>query len=63
MIDRRSDVATTFTREQVESLPLLNRNFTTLELLTPGRCHHWAGPAVSAAAQLQRPGSEAVPEW
>ena len=32
----RSDVATTFTREQVESLPLLNRNFTTLELLTPG---------------------------
>jgi len=32
----RSDVATTFIREQVESLPLLNRNFTSLELLTPG---------------------------
>ena len=32
----RSDVATTFTRDQVESLPLLNRNFTSLELLTPG---------------------------
>jgi outer membrane receptor protein involved in Fe transport len=32
----RSDVATTFTREQVENLPLFSRNFTSLELLTPG---------------------------
>jgi len=32
----RSDVATTFTKEQVESLPLFNRNFTSLELLTAG---------------------------
>jgi len=32
----RSDVATMFTREQVENLPLFSRNFTSLELLTPG---------------------------
>jgi outer membrane receptor protein involved in Fe transport len=32
----RSDVATTFDEREVESLPLLNRNFTSLELLTPG---------------------------
>jgi len=31
----RSDVATMFTREQVENLPLFSRNFTSLELLTP----------------------------
>jgi hypothetical protein len=32
----RSDVANTFDEREVESLPLLNRNFTSLELLTPG---------------------------
>src|SRR6266851_3168517 len=32
----RSDVATTFDEQEVESLPLFNRNFTSLELLTPG---------------------------
>jgi len=32
----RSDVATTFSEKEIESLPLLNRNFTSLELLTPG---------------------------
>jgi len=32
----RSDVATAFTGEQVENLPLFSRNFTSLELLTPG---------------------------
>lgn len=32
----RSDVATTFSQKEVESLPLFNRNFTSLELLTPG---------------------------
>jgi len=32
----RSDVAYTFDERTVESLPLLNRNFTSLELLTPG---------------------------
>jgi len=32
----RADVATTFSGKEVESLPLFNRNFTSLELLTPG---------------------------
>lgn len=32
----RSDVATTFDERAAESLPLFNRNFTSLELLTPG---------------------------
>jgi len=32
----RSDVATEFNQKYVEDLPLLNRNFTSLELLTPG---------------------------
>jgi hypothetical protein len=32
----RADVATTFSEKEVESLPLFNRNFTSLELLTPG---------------------------
>ena len=32
----RSDVATTFGEEEVKSLPLFNRNFTSLELLIPG---------------------------
>src|SRR2546426_4828315 len=32
----RADVATEFNERAVENLPLLNRNFTSLELLTPG---------------------------
>jgi outer membrane receptor protein involved in Fe transport len=32
----RSDVATTFGEKEVKTLPLFNRNFTSLELLTPG---------------------------
>ncbi|HVO62935.1 MAG TPA: TonB-dependent receptor [Terriglobales bacterium] len=32
----RADVATTFNDRYVEELPLLNRNFTSLELLSPG---------------------------
>src|SRR6202040_2359182 len=32
----RSDVATPFGEEEVKSLPLFNRNFTSLELLIPG---------------------------
>lgn len=32
----RADVATTFDTKMVESLPLLNRNFTSLELAAPG---------------------------
>jgi len=32
----RSDVATTFNEKYVEDIPILNRNFTTLQLLAPG---------------------------
>ena len=32
----RADVATTFNETYVEDLPILNRNFTTLQLLAPG---------------------------
>ena len=32
----RADVTTTFSEKEVRSLPLFNRNFTSLELLTPG---------------------------
>jgi hypothetical protein len=32
----RADVATNFNEQQVKSLPLFNRNFSALELLTPG---------------------------
>ena len=36
LITDRSDVATEFNERYVEDLPLLNRNFTNLELLSPG---------------------------
>jgi len=32
----RADVASAFSEKEIESLPLFNRNFTSLELLTPG---------------------------
>ncbi len=32
----RADVSTTFNERYVEDLPILNRNFTTLQLLSPG---------------------------
>src|SRR5260370_14883924 len=32
----RADVATTFNEKYVEDLPILNRNFTSLQLLPPG---------------------------
>src|SRR3954468_6348527 len=32
----RSDVATTYSQKQVGELPVLNRRFTTLQLMTPG---------------------------
>lgn len=39
----RADVSTTFTERQVEDLPIYNRNFTTLQLLSPGnqRMNGW----------------------
>src|SRR5215510_6625499 len=32
----RADVATSFNQQQLQDLPIFNRNFTTFELLTPG---------------------------
>ncbi|HWP44165.1 MAG TPA: carboxypeptidase-like regulatory domain-containing protein, partial [Blastocatellia bacterium] len=32
----RADVATSFSQEQIQELPIFDRNFTTFELLTPG---------------------------
>src|SRR5260221_2438637 len=32
----RADVATTFNTRQVQDMPILNRNFTTLQLMAPG---------------------------
>jgi len=39
----KSDVSTTFQAETIENLPIYNRNFTTLQLLTPGnqRMNGW----------------------
>jgi outer membrane receptor protein involved in Fe transport len=39
----KSDVNTTFTAQTVESIPIYNRNFTTLQLLSPGnqRMNGW----------------------
>jgi len=39
----KSDVSTTFTSQTVENIPIYNRNFTTLQLLTPGnqRMNGW----------------------
>ncbi len=39
----RADVATEFSEQQVEDLPIYNRNFTTLQLLSPGnqRMNGW----------------------
>ena len=32
----RADIATTFNEKYVEDVPILNRNFTTLQLMAPG---------------------------
>jgi hypothetical protein len=39
----RADVATTFNEKYVEEIPILNRNFTTLQLMAPGSQRLWAG--------------------
>jgi hypothetical protein len=45
----RADVATTFNEKYVEEIPILNRNFTTLQLMAPVRKRLWAG-----ATRLQK---------
>ena len=48
----RSDVATTYSQKQVAELPVLNRRFTTLQLMTPG-VSLW--PVSLTAAQPENP--------
>src|SRR3954454_1403976 len=48
----RSDVATTYSQKQVAELPVLNRRFTTLQLMTPG-VSLW--PVSMTAAQPENP--------
>ena len=39
----RADVAISFNERYVEDLPILNRNFTNFQLLSPGARSSWAG--------------------
>jgi hypothetical protein len=48
----RSDVATTYSQKQVAEIPVLNRRFTTLQLMTPG-VSLW--PVSMTAAQPENP--------
>jgi hypothetical protein len=48
----RADVATTFSNREVESLPLFNRNFTSLELLTAGTSQLFPWQHASFACHL-----------
>src|SRR5258708_6409557 len=50
----RSDVATIFSAQQVESIPIFNRNFTTLQLLAPGAQLQGWGHAASENPQASR---------
>jgi len=50
----RADVATIFTDQQVESIPIFNRNFTTLQLLAPGAQLQAWGHAASENPQASR---------
>jgi outer membrane receptor protein involved in Fe transport len=47
----RSDVSTTFSAQTVESIPIYNRNFTTLQLLSPGNAQLGWGHAASENPQ------------
>src|SRR5216683_2226144 len=50
----RSDVATIFSAQQVESIPIFNRNFTTLQLFAPGAQLQAWGHAASENPQASR---------
>ena len=50
----RSDVATIFSAQQVESIPIFNRNFTTLQLFAPGAQLQGWGHAASENPQASR---------
>jgi len=50
----RSDVATVFSEQQIESIPIFNRNFTTFQLLAPGAQLQGWGHAASENPQASR---------
>src|ERR1700674_3206189 len=50
----RSDVATIFSDQQIESVPIFNRNFTTFQLLSPGAQLQGWGHAASENPQGSR---------
>jgi hypothetical protein len=50
----RSDVATAFTSQTIESVPIFNRNFTTFQLLSPGAQLQGWGHAASENPQGSR---------
>ena len=50
----RADVATSFTSQTVESVPIYNRNFTTFQLLSPGTQIQGWGHAASENPQGSR---------
>src|ERR1700730_4450483 len=50
----RSDVATIFSTQEVESIPIFNRNFTTFQLLSPGAQLQGWGHAASENPQGSR---------
>src|SRR6266436_3716690 len=50
----RSDVATSFTSQTIESVPIFNRNFTTFQLLSPGAQLQGWGHAASENPQGSR---------
>ncbi len=50
----KTDVATIFSTQQVESVPIFNRNFTTLQLLSPGAQIQGWGHAASENPQGSR---------
>ncbi len=50
----RADVATIFSDQQIESIPIFNRNFTTFQLLAPGAQLQGWGHAASENPQASR---------
>src|SRR4030095_5920983 len=50
----RADVATSFTSQTIESVPIFNRNFTTFQLLSPGAQLQGWGHAASENPQGSR---------
>jgi Carboxypeptidase regulatory-like domain len=57
----RSDVSVTFTGQEVQSIPLYNRNFTSLQLLSPGNAimtgfQHAASENPQGSRQIQTQG-------